>query len=171
MTSFLGFLDTYRNGILMLLLLLLVLVFLVQWFAWIFAKGRFARPGKPSHNLRFVFSEAAVKIINDFRHLLALIVIIIFGSALAFTLIQTRGSLADMKEALQSVVATLGGLVGSIIGYYFGESTVVKAQEPGQPSPGSATPAIQQAVEPITPAPAPPVGAIESDEDSQKEGS
>jgi hypothetical protein len=138
----------------------------VQWFAWIFSIGRFKStdatpPGaRPSgQSLRYVFSEAAVKIINDFRHLLALVIVVIFALALAYAMLQARASIADMKEALQAVVATLGGLVGSIIGYYFGESAVTRAQEIGPAGGtigrGAPLPAIQ-GTEPITPAPAPP---------------
>ena len=148
--NFFTFLQTYRIGIFVLLWVLVVLVFLIQWLAWIFARGRF-RPqvwmrstgtgtstgtgdggtAASSRPLYYVFSEAIVKIINDFRHLLALIVVVIFAIALMFVLIQTRNSIESMKEALTAVVATLGGLVGSIIGYYFGESTVTKAATMG----------------------------------------
>lgn len=161
MADFLDYLDAHRGGILILILCLLFLAFLAQWIAWIFSLGRFSsNNGQPSGQaLRFVFSEAAVKIINDFRHLLALIVVVIFGLALGYAMFQARSTLADMKEALQAVVATLGGLVGSIIGYYFGESTVTKAQEGATGSDisrgGTPPPAIQGS-ELITQAPPPP---------------
>jgi len=35
----------------------------------------------------------------------------------------------DKMEALQLVIASLGGLLGSIIGYYFGESAATKNRE------------------------------------------
>lgn len=97
---------------------------------------------------RFILTEAATKLINEFRHLLALLIIVIFSFALAFSLIKagslTTGSAVDnMKEALGGVVATLGGLVGSIIGYYFGESSVVKPTEP-KPAGSPGTEAVQK---------------------------
>jgi hypothetical protein len=124
MNAFLTFLETHQIGILLMLLILLVLTLMTHWLAWAFAYGRFRNvppaPTDRKQDLRFVLSDAAVKIINDFRHLLALIIILIFAFALIFSLIHWRGSIAEMKDALQAVVSAFGGLVGSIIGYYFG---------------------------------------------------
>jgi hypothetical protein len=141
MSRLFSFFQEYRTGILVLFLSLGGIAVLVQWFAWIFAKGRFGMTPATSGGraeLRYLFSEATVKIINDFRHLLALIIVVIFAVALGYALwkaasVETNATSAsvidNMKEALQAVVATLGGLVGSIIGYYFGESSVAKASE------------------------------------------
>ena len=140
MNSLFTFLQTYRSGILLLLLILAAIVFFIQWLAWIFNRGRFSKPTTPTSRaeLRFIFSEATEKIINDFRHLLALLIVLIFAFALAYSLFKAASvetnaaspTLVDnMKEALQAVVATLGGLVGSIIGYYFGESSVAKGSD------------------------------------------
>lgn len=172
LTNFFTFLDAHRGGILIALLGLVVLAFVVQWFAWIFSFGRFKRAGGASssaqkENLRYIISDAVIKIVNDFRHLLALVIIAIFAVALCFALFQTRATLEGMKEALQAVVATLGGLVGSIIGYYFGESAVIKAREAenaADPARGATAtgPAVQSEsvpvaeVAPITDAPPPP---------------
>ncbi|SRR6266404_1309994 len=154
------FLQTYRSGILFLIVCLACVAFLLQWFAWIFGIGRFRR-GEPetrtgtgsgsisaSTNLRYLFSGAIVKIVNDFRHLLALVIVLIFAFALGYSLWKAASLPAigdppsvinNMKEALQAVVATLGGLVGSIIGYYFGESSTTKPPDtrPQTPAPDS----------------------------------
>lgn len=177
MTNFFAFLETYRSGIFIFLLSLLCLAFVVQWFAWIFSFGRFKRGGASGitaaassaqkQNLRYIISDAVIKIVNDFRHLLALVIIAIFAVALCFALFQTRASLEGMKEALQAVVATLGGLVGSIIGYYFGESAVIKAREaenatnPTQEGSTATGAAVQLESAPIMDAPAPP-GALDT---------
>lgn len=122
----------------------------------------------------FVLTEAAVKIINEFRHLLALLVLVIFGFALSFSLIKagslTTGDLVmNMKGALEGVVATLGGLVGSIIGYYFGESSTskpVEAKPPeGSPQASQSPPAKEAAGK----APPPPGAAGSSSESSAGE--
>lgn len=160
--KFFTFFQTYRSGIVFLLVCLGAIAFLVQWFAWIFGWGRFGKSptwtgsgtgtgsgsGSERINIRFLFSGAFVKIVNDFRHLLALIVVLIFAFALAYSLWKAAAAPAsgentvinNMKEALQAVVATLGGLVGSIIGYYFGESSTVKSPETRiqNPAPDSA---------------------------------
>jgi Mn2+/Fe2+ NRAMP family transporter len=131
--------------------------------------GRFGRTPAPSARaeLRFIFSEAAVKIINDFRHLLALIIVLIFAFALGYSLIKAASAVTNatsptmidnMKEALQAVVATLGGLVGSIIGYYFGESSVVKSPDskPADTGLGKSAPVQEPPKEGEQKAPPPP---------------
>jgi hypothetical protein len=149
--NFFTFFQTYRGGIFFFLFCLGFLAFLVQWFAWIFGWGRFGNSatwtgggtgsgtgsGSARTNIRYLFSGAFVKIVNDFRHLLALIIVLIFAVALLYSLWKAasiggsgeNSTINNMKEALQAVVATLGGLVGSIIGYYFGESSSVKPPE------------------------------------------
>jgi hypothetical protein len=174
MDNFFTYLQTHRSGILLLLLILASIVFFVQWIMWVLARGRFSRipPADSKAALRFIFSDAAVKIINDFRHLLALIIVLIFAFALGYALIkaasietnaQSPTTIANIKEALQAVVATLGGLVGSIIGYYFGESSVVKSAEQKPPDSGQAKlpPAVQEppkSGETKAPPPPKPVG-------------
>lgn len=125
--------QTYRSGIILLIFALAAFAALVQWFAWIFGLGRFGKDiSSGSKALSIAFSEFIFKIINEFRHLLALLVFMVFSFALAYSLIKaaslptdanTPSVIDNMKEALQAVMATLGGLVGSIIGYYFGESS------------------------------------------------
>jgi len=104
--------------------LLAVVMALTVILLWAFGVGRFRRPLNAPHTaaLRYLITEALTKIINDFRHLLALILVLIFGGALGYSLFEAGPNLANIKEALQSVSASLGGLIGSIIGYYFGES-------------------------------------------------
>ena len=69
MGSFLSFLATQRDGILMLLLLLIVIAALVQWLLWMVGRGRFRKSSGSSG----LFKELTTKIIYEFRHLLALV--------------------------------------------------------------------------------------------------
>ena len=127
---------------------------------WTFGWGRFSRDAadvrSKSENLRYLITEALTKIINDFRHLLALILVLIFGGALVYTLVQAGGEMEKIKEALQAVTSTLGGLVGSIIGYYFGESKGrASANEGGAEGPPEVPPQMPVAAGPapdMTPA-------------------
>jgi hypothetical protein len=123
----LRFFESNQVGLLVLLACVGIILLAVQWLAWILGIGRFkggavGEQRVTPQNLRYLVTEALTKIINDFRHLLALIIVVIFGLALAYSLYQASGDIDKIKEALQAVAATLGGLVGSIIGYYFGES-------------------------------------------------
>ena len=132
--EYLGFLSTNRDGISVFFAGAFFFVVLLQWLFWIFGVGRFkGHEVSRNLNLRYIFSDAAVKIINDFRHLLALILVLVFAAALAWVLIHA-GDMDEIKEGMQTVVATLGGLIGSIIGYYFGESSAKQSPVPTKSS-------------------------------------
>lgn len=164
MTRLFSFLQEYRIGIWVFFLSLGGIALLVQWFAWIFGKGRFGRVTAASNGrtgIGYIFSDFIVKIINEFRHLLALIVLVIFAGALTYSLWKAGtvptgsgppSTIDNLKEALQAVVATLGGLVGSIIGYYFGESSVAKVPETRTiPAPTPDEAPIQETNPPVSP--------------------
>jgi hypothetical protein len=83
-------------------------------------------------------------IIDDFRNFLALVLMGIFVLAMVLmlwpSLASEEGTYDNLKDGLQTVVACLGGLVGSIIGYYFGESAAAKAKgDDGTTTPGTPT--------------------------------
>ena len=163
MSQVLDFLARQYAGVGVLFGCLFLLVLLVQWLAWIFHLGRFklladARREERTSQLRFVIADFFVKVIDDFRHLLALVLLLIFMLTLGAVLVWAP-TFKDVKEGLQVVVAALGGLVGSMIGYYFGESAGKGKTPEGQPTTPAGLPAIQDpaAEAPdIRPAPAPP---------------
>jgi len=134
MSDFFVYLETHRVGILIALLCLVGLVAIVQWLTWLFSKGRFSsevyKMSRPS-SMRFIVSEFGVKIINEFGHLIALIILFIFSFTLIFAMFQTRGNPAEMRDSLQTIVSSLGGLVGAVIGYYF-NSAVKNLESPAQ---------------------------------------
>jgi hypothetical protein len=175
MNDALNFLSDNRNGILVLFLSLLAFGLLLNYIMWMFGFGRFNIAGpRTRQSMNFVFADAAVKIVNDFRHLLALLLVIVFASTLAYALWvghspsdNANTAVANLKESLQGVMATLGGLVGSIIGYYFGESSRAGStlnSPPASPSPSSTNSPIQNPPSSggndssITEAPQPPLG-------------
>jgi hypothetical protein len=125
MSDFFVFLETHRVGILMAILCSVVLMAIVQWIAWLFSLGRFGKQeyweqlGKRTTLFHTVFGNFIAKIIYEFGHLIALIILFIFAFTLIFTMIQTRGNPAEMRDSLQTIVSSLGGLVGTVIGYYF----------------------------------------------------
>lgn len=128
-------------------------------------------------SLRFLIADALTKIVNDFRHLLALMLVSIFALALVYVLYASNKNIGQIKEGLQAVVATLGGLVGSIIGYYFGESSA-RASSPPTGDGFSNLPPVQKepplpddgSVSGIKPAPAPGASADLSVKDEAKGG-
>lgn len=130
MGDFFGYLEDNKIGIFVFIVCLFSIMFLVKWFASIFCLGRYRKNHGNSTGIEntaseytsigYIFADLAVKIINDFRHLLALVIVGIFGLTLAYVLYTTTAT--DLNDSLQAVIAAFGGIVGTIIGYYFGES-------------------------------------------------
>jgi hypothetical protein len=130
-SDFLNFLEAQRVGILVLLLILIATGALVNWVLYMFGWGRYHGPVSTDSKLIYVLANFFVKIIDDFRHLLALLIAIVFAAAL-FTAMWPGMMKQDVKliqEGLQGVAAALSGLLGSVIGYYFGESAAGKRRE------------------------------------------
>jgi hypothetical protein len=131
------FLEEHFTGIFIAILLLLGLALFLNWLFWIFGWGRHKvkqlLPGQPAPKggFLFIFAELMVKIINDFRHFLAF--------ALGYAFYVSNGDPSRLSDALQAVVATLGGLIGSIVGYYFGESKAIAQAQGGGTSGGGTT--------------------------------
>ena len=86
------------------------------------------RSGTPGKSIRFILAELAANIINEFRHLLALVLVLVFGGVLAFGLVKAGADAQEISAVLQAVASSLGGLIGAIIGYYFGESAGSRRQ-------------------------------------------
>lgn len=119
--GFFSFFTTNFLGILVFLLCISSVFLFTHWIAYVFALGRY-RTNKDQAGPGYVIIKLFDKVINDFRHLLAFTIITIFAGSLLYSLISTRLDATKISDALQAVVSTLGGIVGSIIGYYFGEA-------------------------------------------------
>lgn len=167
MAEALAFLSAHRAGVLLLIVVGFSLVAIVQWFAWIFGWGRFNRTNAPAGRtpqttaLRYVAANFFVEIINDFRHLLALLVVSVFALALAAAAAPglRNWNVEQIGEGIEGVAAALGGLIGSIIGYYFGESAASQRRELRAERPGPIVQVPPAGVPPdagITQAPPPP---------------
>lgn len=109
----------------------------VTWMAWVKGCWRFKRETTDSNKrettIRYMMVKFLTEIINDFKHILAILLTLMFVvtvfSIIYFALFKQK-DFTVLKDGLQVVVASLGGLVGSIIGYYFGESADSKRGEP-----------------------------------------
>ena len=168
MTGSLDYVWMHRGPIAVLLVVAFGAIAIVQWLAWIFRSGRFETgPGQTrpvrSESLRYVTADFLVKIINDFRNLLALLIVGVFAAALAIAMYPgvRHWSVDEIGKGVQSVAAALGGLIGSIIGYYFGESAAT--QRAASATPGNTATPVQappqadvQAANVVVAAPQPP---------------
>jgi hypothetical protein len=139
-----------RGGFLVAFAALVAACLLLNWIAWIFRWGRFAQTrvaAAPTQPLRFLAGNFFVEIINDFRHFLALVMVLLFAVALFVAMYPglVAGEIEAIKDGVQAVAAALGGLIGSIIGYYFGESAASKgAQTTPLPAVGDTRTPVQQ---------------------------
>ena len=128
MQQLLSYIKDNFQSILLLLFIIICVLLLLNYLFWMLGIGRFKKgdkttiAGASSNSLIFVLTDFFVKIINDFRNLLALLLVLVFTGALIYACSISEGKVEELSKALQAVVSTLGGLVGSIVGYYFGES-------------------------------------------------
>ncbi len=147
-----------------ILAMLFVLVF--QKICWILERGRFKlteaqkkATSVAESSVGMVISAFFAKLIDEFRHLLALLIFLLFAGTLIYG-IAVAGSgipsgtdvkefttlrLDNIEKVIQVIVASLGGLVGSIMGYYFGEARA---------KPSSTTPVQSATVQQVAPPPA-----------------
>jgi hypothetical protein len=117
-----GYLAANAAGIWVLIVIVFSGILAAQWLSWIFRWGRFSQETSKEKSIRFILVELAANIINEFRHLLALALVLLFGGVLAFGLARAGKDAQGISAVLQAVASSLGGLIGAIIGYYFGES-------------------------------------------------
>jgi hypothetical protein len=138
---FFSFLKLNQGVISFALLSIVVVMGVVQWVFWIAGWGRFKLAAAPAagqtgttamppagglsvdRRIRFVIAELFAKLIDDFRHLLALIIVIIFMLTIGYALWVGGSSTDSLNAALQAVTGSFSGIIGVIIGYYFGESS------------------------------------------------
>ena len=138
MNDFFTFLETHTNGILMLLLILVVIAFIINFLAKTFSFGRYKDAyfaTASESKVSYIIVQFFIRLIDDFRHFLAMTIVVIFTFLILFSMMATD-DFSEKMEALKLVIASLGGLLGSIIGYYFGESAAKNslANLPVQPS-------------------------------------
>ncbi len=117
-----GYFAANAAGIWVLIVVVFSGILAAQWLSWIFRWGRFQSGTPEARSIRFLLADLAAKIINEFRHLLALVLVLLFGGVLAFGLVKAGDDAQEISAVLQAVASSLGGLIGAIIGYYFGES-------------------------------------------------
>lgn len=151
----LDFFNANSTGIFVLIGIVFSIAFLVQWLAWIFCWGRFklqpclpSEPASgdtdedsyswinPQESIRRTLLNLLTKIIVEFRHLLALSIVFVFILALSFVGFRNGISNEELLNGIQVVASSIGPLIGSIIGYYFGESAAEKKFLSGQIEPG-----------------------------------
>ena len=137
--SFFTFFKDNILGVISFFVAILLFIYLVDRIAYTFRLGKYSmrfeinsNQSQNNGNIMYVFGALLLKIITDFRHFLALLLILVFGGALIYAIYisniapvgNNENKIDNLSKALQAVMSTLGGLVGSIVGYYFGESKV-----------------------------------------------
>ena len=133
--DFFGFFEQHSKGVLLFLLTVFFLIWMISWLVKILrpaGKGNVYGGSSMGsrERLGFVIARFFANIIDDFRHFLALTLVIIFTILIVYSM-ATAGTFEEKMKALQLVIASIGTLLGSIIGYYFGESAASKSQGQG----------------------------------------
>jgi TRAP-type C4-dicarboxylate transport system permease small subunit len=125
----------------LLLALLIVSLIVFQWYCWLLCKGRFSNKSPAERDSRGGVVRGWAYLINDFRHLLALILVVAFigGIITMGVLGYRRCGIEGAKDAMNVIITPLSGLIGSVIGYYFGATSKGATTEGNQqPSGGGA---------------------------------
>ena len=115
-----------------LILVVAIVLFVMQWTVWILGKGRYRHSFTIETRL---FPRIAVKVIDDFRHLFALVIVLIFAAVVlgGFILASDTDQFASVLQS--SAATTLAGLVGVIVGYYFGNVSAGSGARSPVPAP------------------------------------
>lgn len=103
---------------------LLSLVAAGQWVAWILGVGRFREQSVRSS---WFVQDFASTISSDFRHILATALVVLFGVALLVGVALDSG----YPDKMQPVMNSFPGLLGAVIGFYFGEKRGWEASAQG----------------------------------------
>lgn len=125
MEAFFTFLETHSTGVMLLILLLVTFVVIIRWLFQIFAIGKYSNrkvDREQDTSITYIITRSLVNIVDDFRHFLALLIVILFVILIIASMWAARGNFDNVMDAMQLVIASFGGLLGSIIGYYYGES-------------------------------------------------
>jgi len=136
MEGIFDYLAGNSRGIFVFIFLLMATLFFMQWLAWIFCWGRFRSvQTEGTVKIRFYLARMIAGLFDDFRHFLALIIVLIFGLSLLSAFISSMGNIKEFSSSIQVVASSLGGLVAAIIGYYFGESAGMAKEKKNTESP------------------------------------
>ncbi len=103
---------------------LLSLVAAFQWVAWTLGVGRFRE--RTARSGWFV-QDFAATVSADFRHILASALVVLFGVALFVGVALGDG----IPDTMQPVMNSFPGLLGAVIGFYFGEKLGREASAQG----------------------------------------
>lgn len=126
METTLKLLQEYWIGALILIVLLVFTTWTITYIftrlSQIFGWGNYKDAQKSEErSSSYLIADFFSNLINDFRHLLALLLIIIFFIILMYSMV-TAKTHNDLIDVIKTIVASLGTLVGSVIGYYYGEA-------------------------------------------------
>ncbi|GAB5398870.1 MAG: hypothetical protein Aureis2KO_04550 [Aureisphaera sp.] len=157
MKDFLIFLEDHQTGVLLFVVLIISVVIAIRWLFQIFALGKYKTHYKvkdengkekvvkvkqkdENTSITYILTQSLVDIVGEFRHFLALMIVLLFVILIIAAMWAGNGSsqmnFDNMMDAMQLVIASLGGLLGSIIGYYYGESAARSKNEGITTDPG-----------------------------------
>src|SRR5262245_16646478 len=158
MTTLLESLDRNAGGVFLVIVLLVAVFAAVQWVVWVAGWGRYRDRKTRDATISYYLGTFVGQIITEFRHFLALVIVLVFATTMFVVIWNGWSDPKNVRDGIQVVAASLGGLIGSIIGYYFGESAGrgAPSQTSGPAAPAAPPPTTQA---PPGGAPAAPIPA------------
>ena len=127
MEEILKILESHIWGTVLLLLIIIVLLLVIKSIIQSFGLGRgYDKKLESKLKRQAVVSHVILKIVDQFRHLLASLVILSFVFIIIIILIVIKSD--ERMDALQLGLSSFSGILGTIVGFYFSEK--LKPKEP-----------------------------------------
>ncbi len=94
-----GCLADNATGIWIAITVVFLFILAAQWIAWSLRWGRFGQEFPKERASGFILAELATNIIDEFRHLPALVLVLLFGGVLAFGLVKAGDDARGIRAA------------------------------------------------------------------------
>lgn len=121
MEALLSAVEEHKIGVIILVVSIAILLYVLRRFLQAFGVGRKSRKVIEARiQFQAVISQVIMKIIDQFRHFLAALVVVIFA-ILTITMVLVIDN--DRLGALQLIISAFTGLLGTVLGFYFGEKS------------------------------------------------
>ena len=127
MEEILKIFENHIGGTVMLLLTIMVLLFVFKSILQSFGIGKgYYKKLEGKLKRQAVVSHIIIRIVNEFRHLLASFVILSFILIIVLIIIVVESN--EKMDALRLGLTSFSGILGTIVGFYFSEK--LKSKEP-----------------------------------------
>jgi purine-cytosine permease-like protein len=122
MEDLLRLIETYWFGFILLLVALVVLSLITIRFLNLFGiTVGYSQVLNARLRFRNAISKIFTEIIDEFRHVVAVVVLALFLIVFIITLLSFAEEADQRMQALNLMLTTFSGIIGTIVGFYFSE--------------------------------------------------